>query len=62
MECSATAGFSPRQRTRTLPCLRKTEESGLNAGNSLPCPLGPVTVLHNGDTATSVPFLPPWRF
>lgn len=62
MECSGTSGFSPRQRTRTLPCLTKTEESGLSVGNSLPCPLGPVTVLHNGVAATSVPFLAPRGF
>lgn len=40
MECSVTAGVSPEQRTRTLPCLRKTEELGLSAGNLSPIPLG----------------------
>lgn len=40
MECSVTAGISPGQRTRTLPCLRQTEESGLSAGDSSPVRLG----------------------
>lgn len=56
MGCSVTAGVSPGQRIRTLPCLRQTEESGLSAGDSSPVRLGQSPAFTR-EAATLVPFL-----